>query len=234
MGKMEQEIGKTGELAEGNVPTSSKKKLKDKTSDEMKPEKPSERKTKAPFISKQEKHTMSEEMRTRSPAERQSKMSQDKSIISKALKGVDQSHPAANKIVFSDSEESEAEDTTLKEAIVVQKDEKEKCEKDENENADKGSKSDGERKLLFSSEDEDEDDPSEDKITVKPQFQGKEGEKLFKLQQKFNDERFKLDKRFAEEDENVEKSDDVETGEKETLVDEDDLVKEKEKNLSVL
>nr|XP_039269255.1 nucleolar protein 8-like [Styela clava] len=43
-------------------------------------------------------------------------------------------------------------------------------------------------------------DSSENEIEIKPQFQGKHGEKLLELQSGYgNDKRFKLDKRFAEE-----------------------------------
>ncbi|XP_065667591.1 nucleolar protein 8 isoform X2 [Hydra vulgaris] len=82
---------------------------------------------------------------------------------------------------------------------------------------------------LFGSDEESTDES--DMFKLKPQFQGEEGEKLFKLHQKFaTDERFKLDERFAE-DKNVSK---VETYQSSEDVSDDDLKKEKEANLSVL
>eukprot|EP00061_Rhincodon_typus_P005826 g25807.t1 len=62
---------------------------------------------------------------------------------------------------------------------------------------------------LFDSEEEDnEDDSDEDysgRFKIKPQFEGKAGQKLFDLQSRFGtDERFRMDKRFLEsEDENT-------------------------------
>ncbi|XP_029814229.1 nucleolar protein 8 [Manacus vitellinus] len=55
-------------------------------------------------------------------------------------------------------------------------------------------------KLFDSSEDE-QDDTDDERFKIKPQFEGKAGEKLLKLQSRFGtDERFRMDARFLESD----------------------------------
>ena len=50
---------------------------------------------------------------------------------------------------------------------------------------------------LFEADSEEEDEGGEDRFRIRPQFEGKTGEKLLSLQSKFaNDERFKIDERF--------------------------------------
>lgn len=53
---------------------------------------------------------------------------------------------------------------------------------------------------LFDGEDEDEQEPTQENFKVKKQFAGKNGEKLFELQTRFqNDKRFEIDEKFAED-----------------------------------
>ncbi|XP_027742247.1 nucleolar protein 8 isoform X3 [Empidonax traillii] len=84
-------------------------------------------------------------------------------------------------------------------------------------------------KLFDSSEDE-QDETDEERFKIKPQFEGKAGEKLLRLQSRFGtDERFRMDARFLE-------SDSEEEAETKSLKadEEDELAAEKKKNLQIL
>ncbi|XP_071406143.1 nucleolar protein 8-like [Pithys albifrons albifrons] len=84
-------------------------------------------------------------------------------------------------------------------------------------------------KLFDSSEDE-EDNTDNERFIIKPQFEGKAGEKLLRLQSRFGtDERFRMDARFLE-------SDSEEEAETKSLKadEEDDLAAEKKKTLQIL
>ncbi|XP_063147928.1 nucleolar protein 8 [Candoia aspera] len=85
---------------------------------------------------------------------------------------------------------------------------------------------------LFESSDEESDSAAEenDRFKIKPQFEGKAGEKLMHLQSRFGtDERFRMDARFLESD-----SDQEEESKKSVTQEEEELVLEKKKNLEIL
>ncbi|NWQ66013.1 NOL8 protein, partial [Neopipo cinnamomea] len=84
-------------------------------------------------------------------------------------------------------------------------------------------------KLFDSSEDE-QDEMDDERFKIKPQFEGKAGEKLLRLQSRFGtDERFRMDARFLE-------SDSEEEAETKSLKadKEEELAAEKKKNLQIL
>ncbi|KAM6468173.1 nucleolar protein 8 isoform 1-T1 [Liasis olivaceus] len=85
---------------------------------------------------------------------------------------------------------------------------------------------------LFESSDEEFDtaDEENDRFKIKPQFEGKAGEKLMHLQSRFGtDERFRMDARFLESD-----SDQEEESKKSVTEEEEELALEKKKNLEIL
>lgn len=85
---------------------------------------------------------------------------------------------------------------------------------------------------LFDSSDDEESDSKEDstRFSIKPQFEGRAGQKLMDLQSHFgSDERFRMDSRFLESD-----SEDEEKELNENTVDEDELAVERKKTLSVV
>ncbi|KAL7408098.1 hypothetical protein ABVT39_018246 [Epinephelus coioides] len=88
---------------------------------------------------------------------------------------------------------------------------------------------------LFSGSDDEEDaDEEEDgsRFDIRPQFEGRSGQKLMELQSRFGtDERFRMDSRFLEEDED--KEEDSEKN-KSVTEEEEALEEEKKKNLSIL
>ncbi|XP_051626092.1 nucleolar protein 8-like [Manacus candei] len=84
-------------------------------------------------------------------------------------------------------------------------------------------------KLFDSSEDE-QDDTDNERFKIKPQFEGKAGEKLLKLQSRFGtDERFRMDARFLESD-----SEEEEETKSLKADEEEELAAEKKKNLQIL
>ncbi|KAF7650386.1 hypothetical protein LDENG_00126660 [Lucifuga dentata] len=92
-------------------------------------------------------------------------------------------------------------------------------------------------KLFDSSEDEEHGDEEEDgsRFDVRPQFEGRAGQKLMELQTRFGtDERFRMDSRFLEEEE--EEEDEEEELERKRNVSEEDegLEEERRTNLSIL
>ncbi|KAL8212409.1 UNVERIFIED_CONTAM: hypothetical protein K2H54_045431 [Gekko kuhli] len=87
-------------------------------------------------------------------------------------------------------------------------------------------------KLFESSEDELDTAEEEDRFKIKPQFEGKAGEKLMQLQSRFGtDERFRMDARFLESDSESEPEDELKKLE---IDEEDELALEKKKNLEIL
>ncbi|XP_048343982.1 nucleolar protein 8 isoform X3 [Sphaerodactylus townsendi] len=86
-------------------------------------------------------------------------------------------------------------------------------------------------KLFESSEDEpDTAEEEDDRFKIKPQFEGKAGEKLMQLQSRFGtDERFRMDARFLESDSKPE--DELKKLE---IDEEEELALEKKKNLEIL
>ncbi|NWR03786.1 NOL8 protein, partial [Paradoxornis webbianus] len=83
---------------------------------------------------------------------------------------------------------------------------------------------------LFDSSEDEQEDTDDERFKIKPQFEGKAGEKLLQLQSRFGtDERFRMDARFLESDSEEE----AET--KSLKADEDEeLAAEKKKNLQIL
>ncbi|KAM9859282.1 nucleolar protein 8 [Aulostomus maculatus] len=95
-------------------------------------------------------------------------------------------------------------------------------------------KSSGPR-LFGGSDDEEDGDEEEDesRFDIRPQFEGRAGQKLMELQSRFGtDERFRMDSRFLEEEEGTEEG----GAERKRSVTEDDeaLEEERKKNLSIL
>ncbi|XP_066183010.1 nucleolar protein 8 isoform X2 [Sylvia atricapilla] len=83
---------------------------------------------------------------------------------------------------------------------------------------------------LFDSSDDEQEETDDERFKIKPQFEGKAGEKLLQLQSRFGtDERFRMDERFLE-------SDSEEEAETESLKadEEEELAAEKKKNLQIL
>ncbi|KAF2982385.1 hypothetical protein EK904_001180 [Melospiza melodia maxima] len=82
---------------------------------------------------------------------------------------------------------------------------------------------------LFESSEDEQEDTDDERFKIKPQFEGKAGEKLLQLQSRFGtDERFRMDARFLESDSEEEETNSVKADE------EEELAAEKKKNLQIL
>ncbi|NXC97134.1 NOL8 protein, partial [Certhia familiaris] len=83
---------------------------------------------------------------------------------------------------------------------------------------------------LFDSSEDEQEDTDDERFKIKPQFEGKAGEKLLQLQSRFGtDERFRMDARFLESD----SEDEAETNSLKAD-EEEELAAEKKKNLQIL
>ncbi|KAG9337056.1 hypothetical protein JZ751_029824 [Albula glossodonta] len=182
--------------------------------------------------------------------QKQKEAEQQRKLIQGALSSVDA--PVASKgkhIVFDSDNESgeEAEQSAIEPAKSLFDESSESSAEEPSEVGDvtrpkqslktKDCQKKGGGKLFDSSEDDDDDDDEEDgedgtRFQIKPQFEGKAGQKLMKLQSQFGtDERFRMDSRFLESD------DDESNIPEETSTHTDvevQLKEEKKKNLDIL
>ncbi|KFP91366.1 Nucleolar protein 8, partial [Apaloderma vittatum] len=150
--------------------------------------------------------------------ERQKERELQKKLIQGALSNLDSQPADKHKhIIFDSDVESEAEaDGMLK--------------KDTSSGNTHGEVESAPRTLgrLFESSDDEQDDTDDERFKIKPQFEGKAGEKLLKLQSRFGtDERFRMDARFLESD-SEEETNTLKADE------EEELAAEKKKNLQIL
>ncbi|NWW99866.1 NOL8 protein, partial [Caloenas nicobarica] len=152
--------------------------------------------------------------------ERQKERELQKKLIQGALSNLDSQPAGKHKhIIFNSDVESEAEvDEMLKKDASLGN------MHEEDESAPKTS-----GKLFESSEDE-QDDTDDERFKIKPQFEGKAGQKLLRLQSRFGtDERFRMDARFLESDSEEEAETKISKADEE-----EELAAEKKKNLQIL
>ncbi|XP_078372062.1 uncharacterized protein LOC144655647 [Oculina patagonica] len=142
------------------------------------------------------KQKHSNEKRLDALQEKKKSVLAQRNLIKDALKDLDSStpsHDGKKHIVFSDDEEDESGDKIMEKAAYSVGDKI------------SGSKASSWLGLDSDSDDQevdDGDDQNEQLVTVKPHFEGKAGEELFKLQKTFGgDKRFELDSRFLESEE---------------------------------
>nr|XP_014344472.1 PREDICTED: nucleolar protein 8 [Latimeria chalumnae] len=140
------------------------------------------------------------------------------------------------KIPFGDHEESEK--SSAEEGSDLFGNEESKAQKENLQEKEKlGGKEFRKKtsgKLFDSSEDEEETDHDVDdqRFKIKPQFEGKVGQKLMELQSRFGtDERFRMDARFIESDQDDEGAEEIQ---KVTTTEDWELAAEKKKNLEIL
>ncbi|XP_038628668.1 nucleolar protein 8 [Tachyglossus aculeatus] len=165
-----------------------------------------------------DQHLQDNQKRLAAIQERQKEREIQKQLIQGALSSLDgKVESKSTHIVFNSDGESEAEEKLSNEDHEWTKEFK--------------SKTSG--KLFESSEDEgDESEDDGDRFKIKPQFEGKAGQKLMNLQSRFGtDDRFRMDSKFLESDSEEEDAEEIK---KETTAEEEELAEEKKKNLDVL
>ncbi|KAL2299771.1 hypothetical protein Nmel_012617 [Mimus melanotis] len=167
-----------------------------------------------------EKQLQDNQRRLAALEERQRERELQKKLIQGALSNLDRQPAEKHKhIIFDSDVEDDAEVNEM-----LKKDASLGIMHGEDKSAPKPS-----GRLFDSSEDEQEDTDDE-RFKIKPQFEGKAGEKLLQLQSRFGtDERFRMDARFLESDSEEE----VETNSLKAD-EEEELAEEKKKNLQIL
>ncbi|KAL1784158.1 nucleolar protein 8 [Sigmodon hispidus] len=172
------------------------------------------------YMSAKDKHAEDNQKRLAALAVWQKAKEVQKKLVHSALANLD-GHPENKKthIVFTSDNESEPEETSTHE---------QNCPGKELVKESVGKAS---GKLFDSSDDEDSDSKEDSaRFNIKPQFEGRAGQKLMDLQSHFgSDERFRMDSRFLESD-----SEEEEKELNETQTNEDELAAEKKKTLNVV
>ncbi|XP_077082152.1 nucleolar protein 8 isoform X2 [Siphateles boraxobius] len=166
--------------------------------------------------------------------QRQKETEQQKKLIQGALSSVDKVEANRGKHIVFDSDEEEDKTTNKpEEQPTSQKkslfeDDSDPDDQQASTSKEKENKKPGCNKL-FNSEDED-DGAEDDRFQIKPQFEGKAGQKLMKLQARFGtDSRFQIDSRFLESDDETEEKDAAAPENEEKQ-----LLEEKKKSLDIL
>ncbi|XP_029851766.1 nucleolar protein 8 isoform X1 [Aquila chrysaetos chrysaetos] len=152
--------------------------------------------------------------------ERQKERELQKKLIQGALSSLDSQPAGKHKhIIFNSDAESEAEvDEMLKKDASL------------GNTHEKGESAPKTLARLFESSEDEQDDTDGDRFKIKPQFEGKAGEKLLQLQSRFGtDERFRMDARFLESDSEEEAETNILKADEE-----EELAAEKKKNLQIL
>ncbi|XP_072237507.1 nucleolar protein 8 [Leuresthes tenuis] len=182
--------------------------------------------------------------------QRQKEAEEHKRLIQGALANLDAPAPKAGKhIVFGSDDDEEEEDGDNKQQTVAQITPSKKILFEDSQSEDGSSgeeavtnqratkekvqpKPSGSQ-LFGGSEDEEDGDEEEDggRFDIRPQFEGRAGQKLMALQSRFGtDERFRMDARFVDEDGKEEEAEP-----KRSLTEEEEaLEEEKKKTLSIL
>ncbi|XP_016428447.1 nucleolar protein 8-like [Sinocyclocheilus rhinocerous] len=182
------------------------------------------------------KQQQDNQKRLASLEQRQKETEQQRKLIQGALSNVDAVKANKSKHIVFDSDDEEDETTSrpeqpptiLKKSLFEydsgsNEDQQTSMLKEKKNNKPGGSK-------LFDSEDED-DGSEDDCFQIKPQFEGKAGQKLMKLQARFGtDSRFHVDSRFLESDDESEDQDEA-APEKDA---DKQLLEEKKKSLDIL
>ncbi|NWT62967.1 NOL8 protein, partial [Erythrocercus mccallii] len=166
----------------------------------------------------EEKQLQDNQRRLAALEERHRERELQKKLIQGALSNLDRQPEGKHKhIIFdSDVEDEAAVDEMLKKDVNLG-----------NKHGEVTPKPSG---RLFDSSEDEQEDTDDERFKIKPQFEGKAGEKLLQLQSRFGtDERFRMDARFLE-------SESEEEAETESLKadEEEELAEEKKKNLQIL
>ncbi|XP_065100574.1 nucleolar protein 8 [Paramisgurnus dabryanus] len=190
-----------------------------------------------PTVPDAQKQLQDNQKRLAALEQRQKETEQQKKLIQGALSNVDNANRAKHIVFDSDEESDDTPDvqTASQKHKLFEGDSEsdpEDLETTKEDLKEKSNKKPAGSKLFDSSDDEDEDDDDEsDRFQIKPQFEGKAGQKLMQLQSRFGtDSRFQMDSRFLESDNEKEDED----GPSPAMHTEDELHEEKKKTLDIL
>ncbi|NWR48025.1 NOL8 protein, partial [Regulus satrapa] len=180
--------------------------------------KTSKRKTRKRNPSTVEKQLQDNLRRLAALEERHRERELQKKLIQGALSNLDRQPAGKHKHIIFDSdveEEAEVDERLKKDASLG------------NTHGEPTPKPSG---RLFDSSEDEQEDTDDERFKIKPQFEGKAGEKLLQLQSRFGtDERFRMDARFLESD-----SEEEAEANSPKADEEEELAAEKKKNLQIL
>nr|XP_061814194.1 nucleolar protein 8 [Nerophis lumbriciformis] len=187
-----------------------------------------------PKLSAQEEEERQKKDNTRRLAAVQQRLKETqrhKELIQGALANVDAGRAKTGKHIVFDSDDNEEEETSpLLDGQLEDSHEESATNKSVPSINEHGSKMSGPQLFDSSGEDDKEEDDGGG-FHVRPQFEGRAGQKLMALQSRFGtDERFRMDSRFLEEEEMDQESD----GKANVAEDEEALQEEKKRNMSIL
>ncbi|XP_031708998.1 nucleolar protein 8 isoform X2 [Anarrhichthys ocellatus] len=181
--------------------------------------------------------------------QRQKEAEDHKKLIQGALSNLDAPKAGAGKhIVFGSDEDDDEDDDEDEQQTTSEVTTPKKTLSQDGQSEDDAAVSEKERtkgkvrvkpsvpQLFGGSEDEEDGDEEEDgsRFDVRPQFEGRVGQKLMALQSRFGtDERFRMDSRFLDEEEEEEEEEKSEK-KKSVTEEEEALEEERKKNLSIL
>ncbi|XP_078270145.1 nucleolar protein 8 isoform X2 [Rhinoraja longicauda] len=177
-----------------------------------------------------EKRLLDNQKRLAALQKRQEETAVQKKLIQGALSDLTSQKPGKGKhVVFDSEEEFESVEDSYRAA-----DANPSAESQDKKLVAKDFKTRTVGNLFDSEEEENDNDDHDERFKIKPQFEGKAGQKLLALQSRFGtDERFRMDERFLEsEEENMEESAEVTVGSQNA--EEDEYVAEKRRALNIL
>ncbi|XP_027134968.1 nucleolar protein 8 isoform X2 [Larimichthys crocea] len=172
--------------------------------------------------------------------QRQKEAEEHKKLIQGALAKLDAPTAGAGKHIVFGSDDDDDEDDQDKQQTTSEVTASTKALFEDSQSEDETTVKDNDTvkeklsvpQLFSGSEDEEDGDEDDSRFDIRPQFEGRAGQKLMELQSRFGrDERFRMDSRFLEEDEDK----DEESEKKRSVTEEDEsLEDERKKNLSIL
>ncbi|XP_040060662.2 nucleolar protein 8 isoform X2 [Gasterosteus aculeatus] len=179
----------------------------------------------------EERQRKANERRLAAVQQRQKEADEHKQLIQGALSNLDIPKAAAGKhIVFGSDDEDERQTTPKKTVSRDGRSEGEATVGDEETARGKMRPKPSVPQLFAGDEEEGDEEEDGSRFDIKPQFEGRVGQKLMELQSRFGrDERFRMDSRFLDEEEEEESEKKKSGTEEEEALDE-----EKKKNLSIL
>ncbi|XP_006876826.1 PREDICTED: nucleolar protein 8 [Chrysochloris asiatica] len=168
----------------------------------------------------EDKHAQDNRKRLAALDARQKAKEIQKKLVHNALANLDDHSEVKPKhIIFGSDSESETKESSIQEQSYA------------GDEMVKESRCKPSGKLFESSDEESDSEDDSNRFKIKPQFEGKAGQKLMNLQSHFGtDDRFRMDSRFLESDSEEEQK---EINEKETT-EEEDFVAEKKKALDIM
>ncbi|KAA0711998.1 Nucleolar protein 8 [Triplophysa tibetana] len=187
-----------------------------------------------PTVPDAQKQHQDNQKRLAALEQRHKETEQQKKLIQGALSNVDAVNTNRTKHIVFDSDDDETSNNLQDKQAASQKNKffEEDSESELEDSQEKSKQKSGGTKLFESDDDDDDDDDGgTDRFQIKPQFEGKAGQKLMALQSRFGaDSRFQMNSRFLEIDDDKEVGDEMAPA-KNT---EEELLDEKKKNLDIL